>query len=291
MARVLITGNRGFFGTRFHALYDGDHTVVGIDKDDVDIVDAEAVERVVREARPELVIHAAAITATAFSNEHPDLTRKINVDGAVNVARAAREVGAKLIFFSTEQVYNGNGEPGPYTEEDEAHPDTMYGRTKLEAESLLRDIIEELWILRFTWLFGLPERAMPVNPNILWNAVRIALKGERTAVAVDEYRGHTYGYDMLDRVMKVPEIPYGTYHIGSTNDLGRYEITRAILGELGLSDSRVSELLEADTEKYAGKPRDVRLATDKIAHHGITFEPSLAAASRALAEFGLRGAV
>lgn len=130
---------------------------------------------------------------------------------------------------------------------------------------------------------------MPVNPNILWNAVQIALAGRRTAVAVHEFRGHTYGYDMLNRVMKVPGIPYGTYHIGSTNDLGRYEMTRAILREMGLPASRVADLLEADTDKYADTPRDVRLATDRIAGHGITFDSSLDAACRALTEFGLRG--
>ncbi|MDA3949986.1 MAG: sugar nucleotide-binding protein [Spirochaeta sp.] len=291
MARILLTGNRGFFGTRFHALYDRYHTILGIDKDDVDIVDAAAVTAAFREFRPELVIHAAAITATDFSDKYPELTRSINIDGAVNVATAAREVGAKLIFFSTEQVFNANAKSGPYSEEDIPQPDTMYGITKLEAEKQLRTILEELWVLRFTWLFGLPERNMPVNPNILWNAIQIALRGERTAVPVNEYRGHTYGFDMLEAIIRIPEIPYGTYHIGSTNDLGRYEITQHILRELGLSSDRIDELISPDREKYAARSRDVRLATERIAQHGITFETSVEATRRALREYSLHGAV
>lgn len=290
MARILLTGNRGFFGTRFHDVHGRNHEIVGIDKDDLDIVDQMSVTRFVEDLRPKLIIHAAAITATDFSNDNPELTQQINVDGAVNVAEAAKRTGAQLIFFSTEQVFNGNIEPGPYSEDDVPVPDTMYGKTKLEAESRLKEIIEELWILRFTWLFGIPERQRPVNPNILWNALEIALKGNREKVAVHEYRGHTYGYDMIDAVMQVPRIPYGTYHIGSRNDLGRYELTRFILKELGLSEQKIDGLVEPDTEKYAQRHRDLRLSTEKIAAAGIAFDESPAAISRALEEFGLRGA-
>ena len=115
MSKILITGDRGFFGTRFHSLYDHVHDVLGIDADDVDIVDAEAVRATVGEFRPDLVLHAAAITSTEFSDANPELTRKINVDGAVNVGEAAQAVGARMIFFSTEQVFNGNTEPGTAT--------------------------------------------------------------------------------------------------------------------------------------------------------------------------------
>jgi len=288
VAKLLFTGNRGFFGTRFEAIFGDRHTILGIDKDDVDIVNADAVNTVFEQFRPELVIHAAAITSTDFSNAQPELTRRINVDGAVNVARACRAVGARLIFFSTEQVFNGNQESGPYAETDTAVPNTAYGETKLEAESLLREITEELWILRFTWLFGLPERNMPVNPNILWNAFQIAVSGKKTAVATNEFRGHTYGYDMITQVMNVPDIPYGTYHIGSSNELGRYELTRHILAEMGLED-RLDDLLLPDEKKYS-KPRDIRLSTDKLAAAGITFPESSEALSRCLSEFGLRGA-
>lgn len=291
MARIFITGNRGFFGTRFESLFCHDHTILGVDRDEVDIVDAGAVEGAVASFRPDLVIHAAAITATDFSNKHPELTRSINVDGAVNVARAAEKSGAKLLFFSTEQVFNGNPEPGPYNEDHEPVPNTMYGETKLTAEGRLREIIDKLWILRFTWMCGLPERNMPVNPNVVWDAVRIAMEGRRVPVVANEYRGITWGYDMLSAVMRVPEIPYGTYHIGSHNDLGRYDLMRRILGELGVSDHRIDSLVEPDRAKYADNPRDVRLDTSRIAHHGITFEESIVAIRRGLQEFGMLGAV
>ena len=288
MARIFMTGNRGFFGTRFQSVYGHQHDILGVDVDDVDIVDEKAVRDAVAGFKPDLVVHAAAITSTEFSDANPELTRRINVDGAVNVAGAAASTGARMIFFSTEQVFNGNPTPGPYTESDEPVPNTMYGQTKLEAERRLTGIIDDLWVLRFTWLFGLPERNMPVNPNILWNTFRIALAGTRVSVPRDEFRGHTYGYDMIDRILSVQDLPHGTYHIGSRNDMDRYDVTCHILRDLGLG-SRVDDLVEADTEKYRDAARDVRLDTGKITGQGITFEESVDALSRALSEFGLRG--
>jgi dTDP-4-dehydrorhamnose reductase len=290
MSRILITGDRGFFGTRFHSVYDHRHDVLGIDAADVDIVDAQAVRETVVGFRPELVIHAAAITNTNFSNANPDLTRRINVDGAVNVGEAAQSVGARMIFFSTEQVFNGNTGPGPFAESDEPRPNTMYGETKLEAEAKLREVVEHLWVLRMSWLFGLPERNMPVNPNILWNTIQIALGGVRTPVPTNEYRGHTYGYDMIARMLDIQDLPCDTYHVGSRNDAGRYDNTCHILRELGLG-ARIDQLVEQDTDKYKDRPRDVRLDTSVIANLGISFEESTEALSRALSEFGLRGAL
>lgn len=289
MSRIFMTGSKGFFGTRFESVFGREHDILGVDVPEVDIVDEAAVNRAVSEFNPDLVIHAAAITSTSFSDQNPDLTRKINVDGAVHVAKAAKSAGAQMIFFSTEQVFNGNAEAGPYNETDQALPNTMYGKTKLEAEAEVREIIDDLWILRFTWLFGLPERNMPVNPNILWNTVQLAVTGRTTPVATNEFRGHTYGYDMIDAVMKVRDLPYDTYHIGSRTDLDRFDLTCHVLRELGLGD-RVDDIVEADHEKYKAGARDVRLDTTKISSQGITFDESPKALTRALEEFHLTGA-
>ncbi len=288
MSRIFITGSEGYLGTRFIACYSKQHEIRGIDKNDADITDRDAIKEMILGFRPDLVIHAAAVTATDFSNQHPDLTRKINVFGAQNVVSAAAEAGADTIFLSTEQVFNGNTETGPYTEASLPCPDTMYGITKLEAEKKLRDITDRLWILRLSWLFGLPEHKLPVNPNILWNALQIAARGKQVAIPTNEYRGVTYGYDMIDALMRIPSIPFGTYHIGSQNNLSRYEITRHILMEFGL-EKRIDDLIARDDEKYA-VPRDIRLDTSSIAAEGISFEDSSTALKRAIHEFGLTGA-
>lgn len=286
MARILITGNQGFFGARFQRHFSLQHQILGIDKDEVDIVDRDSVLRTIQEFRPEIVIHGAAITATSFSDKHPELTRRINVDGAVHVAEGARAVGARMLFFSTEQVFNGNVEPGPYREEHTANPNTMYGRTKLEAEGILRGILSDLWILRFTWMFGFPEYQAMVNPNVVWDALRVAVSGHTAHIPVREYRGLTWVYHMLDRILGVLKIPPGTYHIGSENELGRYDIFRHIFQELGIAN-RIDELLIPDHEKYRDSPRDVRLDTGKIAAAGVAFPSSTEAISACIKAFSM----
>ncbi|RLW71039.1 MAG: spore coat protein, partial [spirochete symbiont of Stewartia floridana] len=245
MKRILLTGGNGFLGSRLQAAYGRDCELLSVDINELDLRVKHRVKDAVNLFKPDYVIHTAAIAQTGVCNENPEKCRAVNVDGAVNVAEACAAVGAKMVFCSTEQVFNGNKEPGPYGEDDVPVPDTQYGRSKLEAEERIKSILDELWILRFTWLFGVPERSRPVAANILWDTVKAALKGRQVAVPSREYRGLTYVGELIDEFGKVFDIPYGTYHVGSMNDLDRYEIVCLILKELGLND-RIPSLLRRD---------------------------------------------
>lgn len=268
MKKILLTGGNGFFCSRFKKRYEKEYEIISTDKETLDIADADKVSEIIEFYRPDYVIHAAAIAVTDFCNKNPEIAYKINVEGAVNVARATKKVGAKLVFLSTEQVFNGNEEKGPYNESSIPKPNTVYGENKLEAEKLLKDIIDELWIIRFTWMFGLPEFGCNMADNILWDTFKAVLKGDKIKASPDEYRGMTYVYEMVEEFIKIFSIPYGTYHIGSTNPLSRYEIVNLILNSLGRRD--VENILIKD-EKYVDNPRDVRLDTNKIKSHGINF--------------------
>ncbi|KPU27169.1 hypothetical protein TR13x_06300 [Caloranaerobacter sp. TR13] len=284
MEKILLTGGNGFFCSRFTKRYKDSYEILSTDVPDLDITDEKKIMETFKEFNPDYVIHAAAIASTDFCNKNPEIAYKVNVTGALNVAKACKETNAKMIFISTEQVFNGNLKSGPYTEEDIPQPDTMYGKNKLEAENLLKEILDDLWILRFTWLFGLPERNCGMSPNILWNTISIALKGKKTKVTSNEYRGLTYVNELIDQFSKIFNIPYGTYHVGSQNNLNRYEISCLILKELGL-ENRIDELLENDTEKYKNHHRDIRLCTDKIAKYGIKFSHSKEAIKKCIKEY------
>ena len=191
-----------------------------------------------------------------------------------------------MVFLSSEQIFNGNEEPGPYRETDLPRPDTVYGKNKWEAETLLKEQIDEYWILRFTWMFGVPERYRPVVANILWDTVKFALRGEKVKVPCKEYRGLTYIGEVMDQFTRVFDLPYGTYHVGSHNDLDRYEVVCLILRELGLG-RRIDELVEKDEEKYRERARDARLNTDKIREQGFRFSDTPKAIRRCLQEYSL----
>src|SRR5471030_1260438 len=270
MEKILITGGNGFFATRLTKHYENKYEILAVDKDVVDITDEDKVIKVMKEFKPNYVIHTAAIAVTEFCNEHPEIAYDINVKGAVNIAKACKNVNAKMIFMSTEQVFNGNRERGPYTENDVPVPDTEYGRDKLEAEGLLREILDELWVLRFTWMFGVPEKGLSINANILWDTTKSIIKGEKIKAPVNEYRGMTYVNEVIENFDKIFKIPYGKYHIGSMNDLNRYEVAELILKEMGI-EHRQNELLEKDEKKYKDNKRDIRLNTEKIAKAGLAF--------------------
>ncbi|TDE24484.1 NAD(P)-dependent oxidoreductase [Vibrio owensii] len=279
--KILITGARGFFGTRFINRYHNEFDILGLDVEQLDITNKSAVDTTFAEFKPDFVIHAAAIAVTDFCNQHPDIAHKVNVQGAINVANACKANGSKLVFISTEQVFNGNIEAGPYSEQDTPVPDTVYGQNKLEAEVELRSILEDMWILRFTWLFGLPERNTTINPNVVWNAMQALTNGEVMQERRNEFRGLTYVHELIEQFPKIFTIPYGTYHTGANNPASRYEIAEHILTELG-QQSRLDHLLQAND---APKTRDVRLNTNKLAGQGVVFTESKAAITKCLQEF------
>lgn len=284
MEKILLTGGNGFFCSRFVGKYKSTYEILSTDVPMLDITDEVKVTEALKNFKPNYVIHAAAIANTQFCDKNPELAYKINVTGALNVAKACKEINAKMIFISSEQVFNGNVESGPYTEEVTPCPDTMYGRNKLKAEELLKEILDELWVLRFTWLFGIPERNCGMSPNILWDTLTVILQGKKTKVTCNEYRGLTYVYEVIDQFPKIFEIPYGTYHVGSHNSLSRYDISSLILKKVGL-EHRIEELLEKDLEKYKNHTRDVRLCTNKIKSYGLEFSESADGIKKCLEEF------
>lgn len=282
--KILLTGGQGFFCSRFARYHQKNYDIVALGRKDLDITDAALVMDKVMAEKPDYIIHAAANAVTDFCNKNPDIAHDINVSGAVNTAKAAAAAGAKLLFISSEQVFNGNENCGPYKEEDTAVPDTVYGQNKLEAESLLRGILPELWIVRFTWLFGMPEHNAGMANNILWDTLQHLIEGRRISASPNEFRGMTYVYEMVENVEKCFSLPYGTYHLGAENELSRYDTVAEIFRLLGV-ESRKAELLERDEKKYAARPRDVRLDTHKARQLGLTFTPTPKAIEKCLKEY------
>lgn len=283
MKKILFTGGKGFFCTRLQEYYGDKYEILSKSKEDLNVTDYDQVAASINEFKPDYVIHAAAIAVTNFCNEHPEIAHKVNVEGSVNVGKACESVGAKMVFISSEQIFNGNRESGPYEETHKAVPDTVYGQNKLEAEELLKEIIDELFIVRFTWMFGLPKKDYGITSNIMWDTISAILKNEKITAPVYEYRGMTYVNEMIENFQKIFDIPYGTYHLGSRNDLSRYEVVKLIIEELGLG-YKLDDLLEGDFEKYKENPRDIRLNTDKAASHGIIFSTTQDAIKKCIME-------
>lgn len=282
--KILLTGGKGFFCSRLAEYYKDQYEFVITDKEELDITDEAAVYRCVDENKPDIIIHAGAVAVTDFCNQHPEVANRINVDAAVTMGKAAKKAGAKMVFISSEQVFNGNKNPGPFTEEDEAVPNTVYGENKLEAEKLLKEILDELWIVRFTWMFGFPEKGKNMSNGILWDTMTKLMRQEQIVASKREFRGMTYVYEMIENFPKLFEAPYGTYHLGSVNNESRYEIVKAIIEEMGMGDC-LEQVLAEDTVKYLDSNRDVRLDTSKAESFGMHWSETRAALKKCLSDY------
>jgi len=286
MDKILVTGASGFLASRFCEYYKDKYEIVALKKKDLDIRKEGKVIDILKALKPQYVLHTAAIADTGKCEEDKAASCDINVTGSINIAKGCSLVKAKMINLSTEQIFNGNVEVGPYGEEIEPKPNTTYGKHKLTAEKEIEKILEEKWILRLTWLFGVPERFRKVNPNILWNILDASINGSKLLIPSNEYRGMTYVYDLLKNIEKIMEVPFGTYHTGSENNLSTFDIAEIIVNKLGISH-RLNEILEKDHKRYCEKPRDIRITNKKLKNLGIDFLNTEEAISLCIKEFNL----
>ncbi|MDH4158464.1 MAG: dTDP-4-dehydrorhamnose reductase, partial [candidate division Zixibacteria bacterium] len=151
--RFLITGCRGQLGRDLHGLLKKDFDVTGVDLDNFDIRNAEAVAACVEDIRPDVILHAAAYTDVDGSESHRQEAESVNVTGTENIALAARKAGARVIYYSTDYVFDGLKETA-YVESDEPYPLNVYGTSKLEGEKKIGHLLDDFAIMRIGWLYG-----------------------------------------------------------------------------------------------------------------------------------------
>ena len=281
--KLLLTGSRGFFGSRFKSAFGSDFEILATNSSSLNITDPAAVHDTVASFSPDIIVHAAAIALTGYCNDNPERCREINVSGTEYIAEAAEKAGSRLVFLSTEQVFNGCRRPGPFDENDIPCPDTEYGRNKLEAEKIIINTCRDYLILRLTWMFGLPAKSQPVADNILWSTLTNIMKGKPFRVPANEFRGLTDIDELMSGFIRILDLPPGTYHTGSENPLDRYDTVCSIFRSMGL-EKRIPELLIRDEEKYRLKVRDVRLNTSLINSMGVRFRESPEALHRCIVE-------
>src|SRR2546430_213430 len=157
--KVLILGSSGLLGQALMREWSGDE-VIGLSSNDVDIRDNSRVLQTVRNLKPEWIVLSAAYTDVDGCESNQERAFAVNRDGAVNVGGAARQMKAKLLFLSSDYVFDGKN-TSPYETDDPRNPQSVYGRTKAEAEVRLLERLPECCIVRTSWLFGLGGKCFP----------------------------------------------------------------------------------------------------------------------------------
>ena len=266
--KVLVTGVAGQLGHDVVSeLEKRGHEAVGVDVQEMDITDGAAVERVIAQVKPEAVIHCAAWTAVdaAEDEENREKVRAINADGTEHIARDCREIGAKMMYISTDYVFDGQGDT-PWTPDCEEYaPLNVYGQTKLEGELAVKRWLEEYFIVRIAWVFGVNGK------NFIRTMLSIGQKYPALRVVNDQIGTPTYTYDLARLLVDMIETKkYGVYH--ATNEGGYIswaDFAKEIFRQAGM-DTIVTPVTTAEYGlSKAARPFNSRLDKRKLTEMGF----------------------
>lgn len=270
MKRWMITGAGGFLGSRLAGFYRDQYEITGVKHEDLDITDVDSVRRFVSNAHPDAVIHCAAISNTGTCEKEPQLSRCVNVEGTVNLAKACGEAGSRLIVMSSDQIYAGNKSMRAAREDEAPEPVNVYGRHKRQAEEMAMAECPETVCLRLPWLYDFPARGMKSNSNLLGNLLKALIQDQPVKLPVHDYRGITWVYAVVKNMETALGLPGGVYNFGGGNSLSTYETALQALDYL-LCDSGRKSLLVPDQGRFAEQPRNLRMDISKIREYGIDF--------------------
>ena len=238
----------------------------------LDITDAQAVRRVIGEVKPDAVIHCAAWTAVdmAEDDDKVALVRRVNAGGTQNIARACKEFDCKMLYLSTDYVFDGQGTQPWKPDCKDYKPLNVYGQTKLEGELAVAGTLEKFFIVRIAWVFGLNGK------NFIKTMINVGKTHEEVRVVCDQIGTPTYTYDLARLLVDMCETEkYGYYH--ATNEGGYiswYDFCCEFYRQYGLT----TRVIPVTTEEYglskAARPFNSRLDKSKLVENGFTPLPT-----------------
>jgi dTDP-4-dehydrorhamnose reductase len=246
--KVLVTGAKGQLGTDLvHLLADIGYEGYGYGRNELDITNFDQVEQVINEVNPDVVIHAAAYTKVDLAEFEPDQAFLINAYGTRNVAVASEAVGAKLVYISTDYVFDGTANT-PYNEFAPTNPLGVYGKSKLAGEKFARDLHSKFFIVRTSWVYG------KHGNNFVKTMLKLAQERDELMVVHDQVGCPTYTIDLANCVLELIQTEkYGVYHVSNSGHCSWYEFAKAIFEEAGI-EVKVNPCTTEDFPRPAPRP-------------------------------------
>ncbi|MGC1645824.1 MAG: dTDP-4-dehydrorhamnose reductase [Candidatus Sulfotelmatobacter sp.] len=259
--KAIVLGASGLLGKALMREWTGDE-VVGLTSRDADIRDAGKLGEVLEKARPDWIVLAAAYTNVDECESHPDLAMAVNRDGPVNVAQAAERIDAKLLFISSDYVFDGK-KTSPYEAGDARNPQSVYGRSKAEAEVRLLEILPDCCIARTSWLFGTGGKCFP-DTILKLAATRPALD------VVDDQRGcPTYSVDLSRAIIGLCRNQAGgIVHVTNAGNCSWFEFAQEIVKGEGLAND-VRPVSSQQMARLAPRPAFSVLSPKSLRNYGI----------------------
>lgn len=235
--KVLVTGANGQLGKEVSKLLrELGIEFVSSDHSEMDITDSNSVKKVFDQEHPTVVFHCAAYTAVdKAEDEGKELNWKVNVDGTRNVAKAAEAIGAKLVYISTDYVFDGTNTE-EYHVDDETNPQNEYGKAKLAGEKAVQEEMTNYYIVRTSWVFG------EFGHNFVYTMKRLAETHPKLTVVSDQYGRPTWTRTLAEFMLHLveKEAVYGTYHLSNDGSCTWYEFAKEILEDTNVEVAPVN---------------------------------------------------
>lgn len=222
--KVLVTGANGQLGQDVVTLFrEAGHDVISCDRKELDITILEQSRKVILEHRPKVIIHCAAYTAVDAAETDVDGAYLVNAVGTRNIVLVAEEIGAKLVYISTDYVFNGKSEL-PYHEYDNTDPQSIYGKSKRAGEIIVQTLCSKWFIVRTSWVFGLH------GSNFVKTMLRLGREKSLLQVVDDQKGSPTYTVDLARFLIALTATEkYGIYHVSNSGVCTWYEFAQAIM--------------------------------------------------------------
>lgn len=278
--KVLVTGVKGQLGHDVvNELNKRGHDAVGVDIEEMDITDASSVRRVLMEVTPEAVIHCAAWTAVddAEDEDKQEKVHLVNVTGTENIAKVCKELNCKMMYISTDYVFNGEGENFWEPDDMDRQPLNVYGQSKYEGEIAIEHILDKYFIVRIAWVFGVNGK------NFIKTMLNLGKNHDKLTVVCDQIGSPTYTYDLARLLVDMIETDkYGRYHATNEGICSWYDFACEIFKQaaaLGHSeyDSEHLTVEPVTADHYPAKakrPSNSRMSKEKLTENGFERLPS-----------------
>lgn len=268
--KIVVTGAKGQLGTdllkEFATSYPNDE-IVGIDRDEVDLTNHDAVIAFFKQCKPDAIMHLAAYTAVDKAEDNVEACEAINVGGTKNIVEAAKLNSSKLLYISTDYVFDGT-KKGVYEVNDKKNPLSVYGRTKSEGEDVVRSYSKS-FIVRTSWVFG------KYGHNFVYTMMNLGRAGKELRVIDDQIGSPTYTPDLSKLIASVIHSEkYGIYHGTNEGYVSWYEFTKKIFELSGIKEYSLTPVPSSAYQVKATRPMNSRLSKDCLTEAGFKRLPT-----------------
>lgn len=263
MKRVLVTGINGQLG--YDVVKELDkrgYISVGVDKEKMDLTDLSNISNFIKDSNIDAIIHCAAYTAVDLAEDNKDVCEMVNSLAVKEISNACKELDISLVYISTDYVFDGSKD-GEYTESDIENPINVYGKTKLDGENYVKEILNKYYIVRISWVFG------ENGNNFINTMLRLSKEHKELNIIDDQIGSPTYTKDLAPLLVDMLESDrYGLYHVTNEGFCSWYEFAKEIF-KLKNIDIKVNPISTKDYPTKARRPLNSKMSKQKLIDKGF----------------------